>query len=329
LRNLVKHSRPTLVGYSFVTRNYSMRTDLIGLTSNDGEYRDEEAGIGWIFSDKVRLFRNGADIRFEYPVHEVVEPVMKRKGIEIKKCNVPVHHYGQLNNDAREGKGEEYFRIGMQKLDEMGEDDITAIYELAIQAGMLNKWNEAIELWQRLLSLRPSVPVAYINMGTAFQKLGRHEEAIQSVKKAMALDPEMKEAPNDYGLYCIYQGQAERAVPILEDLVRRYPDYLSAQFKLAIAYVCGNRKEDGLGIIEGLERTPIGPGLAISCHTMAENLVSLHRPDYARAVLEAAVESGNADEQIYALLSECQNEPSPGITINDSSQENIGAVPCV
>ncbi len=316
-RDLVTQSDLVPVGYSFVTRNYSMRTDIIGLTSNDGEYKDEEAGMGWVVSDKVRLFRNGADIRFEYPVHEVVEPVMRRKSIEIRKCNVPVHHYGQLNNDARACKGEEYFRIGMQKLDKMGEDDVTAIYELAVQAGMLNKWNEAIGLWQRLIALRPYVPVPYINMGTAFQELGRLDEAIQSVKRAMELDPEMKEAPNDLGLYNIYQGHPEHAVPILEDLVRRYPDYLSAQFKLAMAYICGGRKEDGLRIIEEIRRTPIGPGLAISCHTMAEKLVSIQRPDYAEAVLEASVESGNVDDKIYSLLKKCQDVRSPGIVIKD------------
>lgn len=329
LRTLVKQSASRTVGYSIVTRNYNMRTDIIGLTSNDGKYKDEEAGIGWILSDKVRLFRNGADIRFEYPVHEVVEPFMKREGIEIRKCSVPVHHYGQLNNDAWACKGEEYFRIGMQKLDDMGEDDVTAIYELAVQAGMLKKWDEAISLWQRLISLRPYVPLAYINMGTIFQKLGNYDKAIQSVKKAMEIDPDIKEAPNDYALYHLYQGNAGLAVFVLEDLVKKYPDYLSAQFKLAVAYICIGRKEDGFRFFEELGRTPMGPGLAISCHTIAEKLVSLKRIEYAEAVLEAAVEMGNVDDKIYSLLRECQNERSPGIVIKDNFPENIEAMPSV
>ena len=36
-------------------------------------------------------------IRFEYPVHEMVEPALERLGIDIRSCHIPVHHYGKLN----------------------------------------------------------------------------------------------------------------------------------------------------------------------------------------------------------------------------------------
>ncbi|MBW2143093.1 MAG: glycosyltransferase, partial [Deltaproteobacteria bacterium] len=260
LRKLAEKRSSRPAAYSFVTRNYNMRTDIIGLNTNDGRYGDEEAGVGWVSSEKVRLFRNDGRIRFEYPVHEMVEPSLRQAGIEIKRCSIPIHHYGQLNPDIRTCKGEEYYQMGIKKLNEMG-DHVNAIYELAVQAGMLEKWEEAIDLWQRLIALRPHVPVAFVNMGTAFQKIGKFDEAIQSVERAMALDSDMKEAPNDYALYNLYSGHAGRAVPVLEDLVKKYPDYLSARFKLATTYTCVGRKKEGLDVLNKLSLTAMGPGL--------------------------------------------------------------------
>jgi len=216
-----------------------------------------------------------------------------------------------LNPDTRACKGEEYYQMGIKKLNEMG-DHVNAIYELAVQAGMLEKWEEAIDLWQRLIALRPHVPVAFVNMGTAFQKIGKFDEAIQSVERAMALDSDMKEAPNDYALYNLYSGHAERAVPVLEDLVKQYPDYLSARFKLATTYTCVGRKKEGLDVLNKLSLTAMGPGLAISCHTIAKKFISLQRNDYAEAILQAAIESQNVNEDVLALLNACRAVPDRG-----------------
>ncbi len=318
-------SRP--VSFSFMTRNYNMRGDLIGLNSNDGSYDREEKGVGWIPSDKVRLFTRGYNIHFEYPVHEIVEPFLKKKGIAIKKCSVPIHHYGQLEVDKRTCKGEEYYQIGMEKLNDMGEEDDVAIYELAVQAGMLEKWDEALELWQRFLKEKPDFPLAYVNMGTAYQNLGRFKEAAISTKRAMALAPDMREAFNDYALYQLFLGNSKDAVDILEKLIAKDPDYLSAQFKLAVAYSCHGRKKNGVEKLEKLKETDVGSGLCISCHTMAEKFVSIQRIDYAQAILEVAMESGNADQDVLALLRECHDhEAERQLFLKNDSNDSSGVV---
>ncbi|OPX39478.1 MAG: hypothetical protein B1H11_02960 [Desulfobacteraceae bacterium 4484_190.1] len=298
LRQVVIDDTSSSEAYSFVTRNYNIRTDIIGLNYNDGSYALEEAGVGWVPSEKVRLFRNDPRIRFEYPVHEMVEPSLKRSGIRIKRCPVPVHHYGQLNEKRRAGKGEAYYRIGRRKLDETGDGDVMAIYELAVQAGMLEKWDEAIELWQMLIAINPKVPLAYVNMATAFQKIGDYENAIRTVSKAMTLDPRMKEAPNDYGLYQLYAGNIKEAVRVLEDTVNRFPGYLSAQFKLAVAYCCDGRKDKAMEVFRDLERTEMGAGLPVSCSTIAKKFLSLKQFENANAVLTAASELRSGDSEM-------------------------------
>lgn len=307
LIKLVKKSTSRSVAYSFVTRNYSTRANTIGWTVNDGKYGAEEAGSGWMPSTKVRLFHNVSHIRFEYPVHEKVEPALKRSGIEMKKCNVPVHHYGQLNKEKSDinTKGEAYYHMGRKKLNEMG-DDLVAIRELAVQAGDLGKHDEAIELWQRLVALKPDMPVAYVNMGTAYLKLGKYEDALLSARKAVELAPHMKEALNNYALCQLYLGNARQAIPALEKLMEQEPEYLSAQFVLSAAYCCDGKMKMGLETFEKLRHTITGPGLAVACHDLAKKLVSAQRLEYAISLLEAAIEGKYVNKDVLYLLSECR-----------------------
>jgi tetratricopeptide (TPR) repeat protein len=161
------------VAYSITTRNYSKLANIVGWMPNAGQYPDEEAAIGWLPSEKVRLFYGKDHIRFEGAVHELVDPVLKRHGIEIKKCRIPVHHYGRLDKEKLDRKGKIYFDIGQKKLFEKGED-INALRELAIQATILEKNQQALELWQRLLALNPApnlAAIAYVNLGTIYSRL--------------------------------------------------------------------------------------------------------------------------------------------------------------
>ena len=88
------------------TRNYTRHVNAVGFQPNTGEYPEEE-GPGWIPSDKVRLFTNDARIRFAHPVHELVEPALRKLNIAIGTCDIPVHHYGKLQegDDPRKNEG--------------------------------------------------------------------------------------------------------------------------------------------------------------------------------------------------------------------------------
>ncbi|MDY6986512.1 MAG: glycosyltransferase [Thermodesulfobacteriota bacterium] len=311
LRQLVKKSNSSPAAYSLVTRNYSTRTNTIGWAMNDGTYGKDEAGAGWMPSIKVRLFPNNSHIRFEYPVHERVEPSLKRAGVVVKRCSIPVHHYGQLDQEKRDCKGESYYELGMKKLSERG-DDVEAIHELAVQAGSLGKHEEAIDLWQRLLALKPLWPIAFVNMGTAYLKLGQYEDALISARKAVELAPQMKEAVSNYALCELYVGNVTQTIAALEGLLKKESRYLSAQFILAVAYCCDGQIESGLKAFEELRRITTGPGLAAACYDMAKRFVSAKRNDYAIRLLEAAIEGKNINEDVVRLLDECrQMKPGP------------------
>jgi glycosyltransferase involved in cell wall biosynthesis len=280
LKKIIKTKRSKAQAFSFVTRNYHIRTNIIGMKPNDGAYKDEETGYGWVPTEKVRLFRNGLNIKFEFPVHEVVGPFLRRNRINIAVCSVPVHHYGRLNSNIVQKKDENYYILGIKKLEEVP-DDAKAIYELAIQAGGLQKWEESVALWQRYNAMCPDNPTAYINIGMVYQNMGRLDLAIESVKRAIELDPDADEPYNNYALYQILLGNAGTAVPVLERLEKRSPTYLPGRFKLATAYACTGRKTDALRVFDALEKTTIGPSLFKACHSIAKLVASSGQSGYA------------------------------------------------
>jgi tetratricopeptide (TPR) repeat protein len=308
MRNLIKKSGPDLVAYSVVTRNYMNRVNALGWSPNDGKYEEEEAGYGWFPSEKVRLFPNHAGIRFEYPVHEMVEPSLERLGIDIFPCHIPIHHYGKLNEQNSAAKGMAYFQIGIKKLDEM-EHSVEAIRELAIQATNLEKYEEAVSLWLKVIGLQPEMADAFVNLGTAYWNLGNYREAVESAKKAMELAPNMKEARFNYCLSLLHLGQADSTIVVLKTLLDEFPEYLSARFLLAAVQCCSGHMQIGTRELKNLKGSQLGAGLAISCHTLAQGLQAAGQIDYARTILEAACETENANDDVRALLAMCKDTP--------------------
>ena len=152
LERIVKKRPAKPVAYTMVTRNYTNEVAAKGWAANDRRYGREEAGTGWFPSLKVRLFINDRRILFQNPVHEFVEASLEKAGIDIKACDIPVHHYGRFDKDKLIKKGKEYFLLGKQKIEEMN-GDIKALKELAVQASELGEYETGVELWKKVIDL--------------------------------------------------------------------------------------------------------------------------------------------------------------------------------
>ncbi|MBL0716887.1 MAG: glycosyltransferase, partial [Desulfosarcina sp.] len=119
--NIIDGTNEKLAAYLVTTRNYTNKSNIIGWMFNSGEYPDEESGAGWLPTTKARLFHNNSRIRFDYPVHEMLDPSLLREKARVQKCDIPVHHYGKLDEKNCAEKGEKYYLMGVSKLEEMGD----------------------------------------------------------------------------------------------------------------------------------------------------------------------------------------------------------------
>ena len=299
LNKIVKNNADHPMAYSITTRNYVKPTYVIGWTCNDGQYADEEGGTGWYPSEKVRLFTNDSRIYFENPVHEFVESSIERNGIKKMESDIPVHHYGQLDRGKYIAKGDKYYRLGIKKLEEKGEN-LESLTELAVQCGgEFGKYEEALDLWERVLKIDPGNIKALVNVGIVCLELERYEAARTSLKMAIALNPDLKEAIVIFTTCEVLIGDSGKAIPILESLLKKGPGYPMALAILAAAYCVEGERKKGLKHIKRL--TKMGFECADYLLDLSERLVSTGKTERAVSLLESAVESGNGTREIRDL----------------------------
>ncbi|WP_224959679.1 glycosyltransferase [Geomonas subterranea] len=215
------------IAYSFTTRNYTEELARRGWVANGGEYPEQERGRGWTSSDKVRLFPNLPPLRFEGAVHELLELSLLREEIPIHACDVPVHHYGKLDQAGNRAKQELYYRLGLQKLEETGTSH-EALAELARQATELGLTGEAEQLWQRLLRVKPDHAEAYFNLGYLYLCSGDYPQAQAHAARGVELAPELKEAAFNLAKCELYLGQTAAALARCRAMLQKWPDYPAA-----------------------------------------------------------------------------------------------------
>jgi Tfp pilus assembly protein PilF len=306
LKKLIRTTTKRPAAYAVTTRNYITAMNISGWTANGGTYGAEEAGSGWNPSTKTRLFTNDQRIRFENRVHELVEPSLARIGVDPKPCDIPVHHYGKLKEDKVMTKGEDYFLLGREKLRET--NDSKALYELALQAGELDRFHDAIELWEQFLSMQDLpqelVLKAYVNIGHAFVQTGRFEDAFAASKKAIKLAPGSASAVMNYGLSELWRGDPQRAVPFLEDLLKSTPDYPPAIGLLAVASLASGQADAAQRLFDRLKNQGFLCEPYLLNH--ANKLIAADRAERAITILEAAIASGLGSADSTRMLIDCR-----------------------
>jgi GT2 family glycosyltransferase/Flp pilus assembly protein TadD len=252
IRDFIKKSPAGTGGYYLTTRNYVVETNTAGWVSNDGSYRGEEAGTGWYASRKVRLFRNDPRIRFTGDVHELVEAAMQNAGMKIAECGVPVHHTGKLDRASVLEKGERYYLLGLKKIEESGGTP-RAILELAIQAGELGRYDDAIALWRRCLKGSPGQDEcrAYVNLINACLNADHFDEALVEARKAAGQANGTRELLLNCAAAEFFAGDLRKAIKMAEKILKKEPDYPPALGLLAISLALAGQE---VRSIENLQR---------------------------------------------------------------------------
>ena len=76
---------------------------------------------------------------------------------------------------------------------EVDPNHVAALHRLAVLRAEQQRYDEMLELWQRLIDLDPNNAAIYNNnMGVALLGLGRYDEALQCFDRAIALDPTLE-----------------------------------------------------------------------------------------------------------------------------------------
>jgi O-antigen biosynthesis protein len=317
LKKTFKSSAGKRVAYTMVTRNYTDQASLKNWSPNEGKYIAEEAGLGWIPSPKVRLFPNDKRIFFQNAVHELVEPSLQKIGSQAKTCDVPIHHYGRLNQEKLLAKGEKYYRLGLEKIEKANED-CNALREVAIQAAEIGKYSEAVEIWMKVIKLKPNDASAFMNLGFAFLMMNQYENVAEYSRKALELEPNLREAALNLAAAELIAGDISKAISTLEGILHQHPGDLPAMGRLVAAYIISGRIQEGLAYLDKLDKS--GFDCAGMMEEQARAFYSQTKIEQAASLLQASIVHGVADSRIHGLLVELQQSNKNGHPASDGEK---------
>lgn len=135
------------------------------------------------------------------------------------------------------------------------ERDARELLEKALKAHMAGQFEKAIELYQKSIDIYPTAE-AYTYMGWAYSMLGDFEKAIELCLKAIEIDPEFGNPYNDIGSYLIALGRLDEAVPWLKKAItaKRYEPRHYPHMNLARVYLMKGQYKDALLELENAIR---------------------------------------------------------------------------
>jgi Tfp pilus assembly protein PilF len=112
------------------------------------------------------------------------------------------------------------------------------LFEQAYRAQMTGDWERAAELYKASLEILPTAE-AHTFLGWTYHFQGKIQDAIAECKRAIEVDPDFGNPYNDIGAYLIALGRLDEAVPWLERAIaaRRYDPRHFPHFNLGRVYL--------------------------------------------------------------------------------------------
>ena len=171
----------------------------------------------------------------------------------------------------------------------------------------------AIQGYRKYLAARPDSPLALSNLGAAYARIARYEDAIAQYRHALKLQP--ANAPVQLNLALAYYktGQTELAAAMLEKVHRAAPDQLQPTLLLADCWLAMGKNKKVVELVTPLsDQRPADLGIAYLLGTalVRDNQISrgqvvidriLHNGDSAEARLLLGTTKLNAQDYPAAL----------------------------
>ncbi len=105
------------------------------------------------------------------------------------------------------------------------------------------EYEEALEIFDRVIEMNPEVPEAWNNRGVALFRLGRAEEAIESCDRSLAIDSENLEALRNKGFALRSLGRLEEALQVYDAVLRKGGTALDLEAVASVLVALGRLEE--------------------------------------------------------------------------------------
>jgi tetratricopeptide (TPR) repeat protein len=175
---------------------------------------------------------------------------------------------------------------------------------LATRLLQLGRTEEAIEQLEKALQIDPNYATGHNNLGNALLRLGRLDESLAHLQKALEIYPTYPEAHNNIGNTLLQMGRVDEAVAHYNTAVEIDPRYVEAHNNLGAILLQLGKVEESLAHLEKAVATD--PENGDVHNNLANTLLRLGRVNEAIAHYNKALEltplNANAQNNLAWLL---------------------------
>lgn len=236
--NAILQSSPR-TAFQFNIQNYFLPSDFNNDMVNDLPDLPEEVlpGISVTRSCTIRLFPNLPGIRYSYPIHESLVPSLLRMKINIKFLDIPIHHFGFLDEN-REIKRKliAYQALGIKKIT-FFPGFYLGYFELGKLSLIEKNLDEAAKLFSICVRLNPTFVHGHYQLALTLFKLGRFSECQCRLQQALSYFPRHLDLIYLAGLLENQKGNFQAARNCFSFILQRRPFHYPTCLHLAQTYM--------------------------------------------------------------------------------------------
>jgi tetratricopeptide (TPR) repeat protein len=119
------------------------------------------------------------------------------------------------------------------------------------------QFDEALETFDKAISLNPEITEAWNNRGVALFRLGRDEDALESYNRALSLDPQNLDALRNKGFVLRSMGRLDEALECYNSILKAGGDALDMEAMAAVLAGMGRPEEALQCMLQAIEIQPL------------------------------------------------------------------------
>lgn len=193
----------------------------------------------WSSFPITKFFAHEDTIRYEKDIHETVNYSLHRLGYIPEIVGICIHHYGYLESEViLKRKAQFYYDLLMKQLEKTPDDAATWWY-LALSTATLGRLNEAVEIVQRAIYLEPENKIPRMFLARFYMALGSYNKAIEVLEESLTIESQKFWDPTIYnllGMLNLLLGYNHEALDLLGKATKQESDFAHMWVNLGIAY---------------------------------------------------------------------------------------------
>jgi tetratricopeptide (TPR) repeat protein len=202
------------------------------------------------FAEVGRLFRNHPSVRYSRPYHELLSSsaynlIAQGLGWQVlHEPRIMIRHYGYEPSEMESRKKPERGLRIMESYVRVHPGDDYILTKLGETYSSVGRHNEAMDVFKKAVAINPKSADAHKGLGITYCANGMFDKAVVEFKEAIAVNPTVADVHNNLGMAYYSKGLLDKAISEYMEAIEIEPGFVEAHYNLGMAYGAQGRVDE-------------------------------------------------------------------------------------